>query len=138
MKTFQFLPCLALFVVGLMAACGTGQQARTADNPHRFTDPVELTEVVVDMQSMKFTPNRIRTKAGQPLMITLINDDSLNHDFVIRDDSKPVHVFVSPGRRISTSLYFELPGVYEFVCSQKGHESAGMIGQIEVLPDPTK
>lgn len=92
----------------------------------------QSTEVVVQMGNMRYTPDIVRVKAGEPLMITFVNDDTVSHDFVIGDLADPVHLFVSPGRRIATSLFFSKPGEFQFICSQKGHTAAGMVGRIVV------
>lgn len=84
------------------------------------------------MQNIKYTPNIVRIKPHQALMITFVNTDSVNHSFVISNVAEPIHLFVSPDRRIATSLFFEYPGVFQFECSQEGHKAAGMVGRIVV------
>jgi nitrite reductase (NO-forming) len=91
-----------------------------------------MSEATIMMGDMRYSPDMIQVPAGQPLMLTFINNDSMSHDFVMQDGSRTVHLFVSPGKQIATSLFFNEPGIYRFVCSQSGHQAAGMIGQIMV------
>lgn len=126
-RTFLVFPVLAL-VVG----CVTGQSSMTTIGATGISRSVQLTEVVIQMRDMRYTPGIIRINTGQLLMITLVNEDAMNHDFVINDESRPIHLFVSPGKRIATSLFFDQPGIFRFVCSQEGHQAAGMVGRIVV------
>jgi plastocyanin len=92
-----------------------------------------LREVTVDMGSMYYRPDTIHALAGQPLMVTFVNNDTINHDFIIdRGTSGMIHMFVPKGRRIATSLFFGEPGTVNFICSQSGHQAAGMVGKIVV------
>jgi len=122
---------VALFAgaAGSLAGC---LPTRTLGAVHR-PGPQPLTEVTIQMRDMHYTPDTIRVPAAQPLMLTFVNDDTTNHDFVIRGgDAGIIHLFVPSGRRIATSLFFDKPGVLQFVCSQSGHEAAGMVGKIVV------
>lgn len=118
----------AVFTTSLLALCGcqTSLAVRTPSQP-------ALREVTVNMGSMYYSPDTIHALAGQPLMVTFVNDDTVNHDFIIdRGASGMIHMFVPKGRRIATSLFFEEPGTVDFICSQSGHQAAGMVGKIVV------
>ncbi len=98
---------------------------------------IELTEVTIRMADMRFTPDTVRAVAGQPLMLTFVNEDDVAHDFVMNGGAQPVHLFVPPRRSIATSLFFERAATIEFECSQPGHKVVGMVGQffVEGVPE---
>lgn len=118
----------AVFATAVLGLLGC-QTSPVVPTPHDSA----FNEVTVNMGSMYYTPDTIHTRAGQPLMLTFVNNDALNHDFIIdRGALGMIHVFVPQGRRIATSLFFDAPGTVNFICSQSGHQAAGMVGKIVV------
>lgn len=114
--------------LGLVGACTPGRSLHVAPAPRS----IQISEATILMGGMQFTPHELHATVGEPLMVTLVNDDTVAHDFVMETPSRTAHLFIPSGRRIATSLYFDIPGRYRFVCSQSGHEQAGMTGTIVV------
>jgi plastocyanin len=110
----------------LLAGCGQSESTRVDPTPRS----ISTTEVTIRMQGTHYTPNSITIPVDRPLFLTLVNDDSQPHDMILHGLSQPVHVFVDSGRHIATSLFFPSSGTFRFVCSQPGHEAAGMFGTI--------
>lgn len=106
-------------------------------------DAVSLpTEVGIRIHYSRFAPNRIEVPAGVPIKFTIVNDDPIDHEWLIGDSAfhdrhrtgtEPVHgdrpdeVSTPPNSIRTTTLTFA-PGTYTFVCHFPGHEAYGMIG----------
>ena len=108
----------------LLGGCNTGTSASSVPVPRSL----ETTEITIRMQNLQYIPDRVNVPMNQPVSLTLINEDNEAHDMVLQMPAGPVHLFVGSGRQIATSLFFTNPGDFLFVCTQPGHESAGMVG----------
>ena len=99
-------------------------------------------EVGIRIHYSRFAPNRIEVPAGVPIKFTIVNDDPIDHEWLIGDSAfhnrhrtgtEPVHgdrpdeVSTPPNSIRTTTLTFA-PGTYTFVCHFPGHEAYGMIG----------
>ena len=97
----------------------------------------------------KFEPETVRAKAGEPITITLRNDDPLEHEWIVgppdvherhRTGTEPFHdeipteVTVPALSTRITTVTFEEPGEYRYVCHLPGHEAYGMVGTLVVEP----
>jgi uncharacterized cupredoxin-like copper-binding protein len=49
--------------------------------------------------------------------------------------SRPTEVSISAGTTRTTTVTFELPGTYLFICHLPGHEAYGMVGTVVVTGD---
>lgn len=77
----------------------------------------------------EFIPKDVKISANTATTITFKNPDAVIHDWVIPD--KNIKIEAAPGKEASTSV--NLPaGTYRVVCTQPGHEAAGMVGQLIV------
>jgi uncharacterized cupredoxin-like copper-binding protein len=121
----------ALVLGSLVAACGG---PRTAN----------LTVVLTDFA---FTPADVTVTAGQDVNLTLTNNGSVDHEWVLMeagyqvtvpfsDDDEP-HVYweAEAGAGETKSFTFTAPsepGDYQIVCGIPGHIEAGMVGTLTV------
>jgi uncharacterized cupredoxin-like copper-binding protein len=118
-----------------LPACGEGSGA-------------VATETVRIRQSA-FVPAVIEVRAGQPLRLLLDNTDPIDHEWIVGDEAthaahrtgtepyhaaRPTEVSIEAGRRRMTTVAFEQPGKYRFVCHLPGHEAYGMTGVLRVVP----
>lgn len=132
---------LALFlaVVGL-AAVGTAAALAAV----RGGGPVEVT-----IRYSRFVPPSLEAVVGQPITVALSNEDPIDHEWIVGNDAlherhragtEPVHaerpteVTVPAGETRQTTVVFDRPGVYAFICHLPGHEAYGMRGTIVVRP----
>lgn len=106
-----------VFVVALLgAACGpaAGGGATT-----------------IRMTEFKFEPATITAKQGQPLRLTLQNAGTVVHDFVAAD-LEATSPKVQPGQSTNFEFTPSKTGSFRFICTEPGHEAAGMTGTLNV------
>ena len=114
-----------LVLVALISAACSGGAAQTAK-------PAAAAIRVAGDDTMRFMPNEIRVKAGQPATVEFVNQGQILHDLVTKNQAVDVAVASPPGTSRSGAFTPAGPGRYEFFCGQAGHEQAGMKGTIVV------
>ena len=97
----------------------------------------------------QFGPTEVVAKAGVPITIVLVNTDPIDHEWLVGDDAfherhrtgteqhhgaRPTEVSIPAGTSVTTTVTFQQPGEYKFICHLPGHESYGMVGILRVLP----
>jgi nitrite reductase (NO-forming) len=83
--------------------------------------------------SLKFEPSTVTVAAGQPVQLTFTNAGQVLHDWSLAEGtSQPVKVEATAGQTVTTTFKIDRPGTYTFICSQPGHEAAGMRGTLVV------
>ena len=125
------LPVLA---AALLGGCGGGSAAGAA---------------TIVIHYSKFEPETVTARAGEPVTITLQNDDPIEHEWIVgaadvherhRTGSEPLHdeipteVTVPALSTRVTTVTFEEPGEYQYICHLPGHETYGMVGTLVVEP----
>ena len=127
----------------LLAACAS--QASSA-----------VTDITVEMTDFAYTPSALTVPAGEPVTLTLKNVGNIEHDFVVEkinatlqviedsgseahhahgeEQNYDLHVSANPGVTTVIQLTVSEPGTYKVFCSVEGHEEAGMIGELIVVP----
>ena len=123
---------IAPFAMLMMAGCGGGADAATT---------------TVGIHFSHFTTDAIEVRAGEPVTITLRNDDPIDHEWIVgtaevherhRTGTEPFHatrpteVTIPALDSRETTVMFEEPGVYLFICHLPGHEAYGMVGTLTV------
>ncbi len=103
--------------------------------------------VQIEAHYSRFTPSTVTVSAGQPVRFVLRNHDPIDHEWIVgdatvhshhRDGTEPAH-----GDRpteqsmpalgfVRTTVTFDEPGEYRFVCHLPGHEAYGMVGTVIV------
>ncbi|MEA3045309.1 MAG: hypothetical protein QOJ53_1575 [Sphingomonadales bacterium] len=123
----------------LLALAGAGA-AQPAPVPQQQAQP-RLVTVLLD--SFDFTPRQLHLRAGQPIVLQLINQSGRRHNF-----SAPFffsRAAIAPGQPRILSGEIEVPpngrveirltparGTYELECTHSGHAMIGMEGMIRV------
>jgi uncharacterized cupredoxin-like copper-binding protein len=126
-----------LLNVGLLTVVLSGAWA---DGPPR--------EATISFRYTRFEPATVTARAGVPLTLTLRNDDPIEHEWIVgtefvhdrhrtgRDplhDQIPTEVTVAALSTRTTTVTFDQPGDYAFVCHLPGHEAYGMRGVLRVV-----
>ncbi|MEX2246592.1 MAG: cupredoxin domain-containing protein [Dehalococcoidia bacterium] len=104
-------------------------------------------QATVAIRYSHFLPAEITVPAGVPVTITLRNDDPIDHEWIVgtaevherhRTGTEPFHATVPTEVTVPafsarvTTVTFEEPGVYLYVCHLPGHEAYGMVGGLRV------
>jgi uncharacterized cupredoxin-like copper-binding protein len=104
--------------------------------------------VTISFRFTRFEPATIRVPSGVPVTITLRNDDPIEHEWIVggpevhavhrtgtepMHDSRPDEVTVPPFASRTTTLTFDRPGEYAFICHLPGHEAYGMKGMLTAV-----
>ncbi len=126
----------ALLVAGLAALAASG------------CDEGPSAQATVAIHYSRFAPEEITVPAGVPVTITLRNDDPIDHEWIVgppevherhRTGTEPFHarlpseVTVPALSTRTTTLTFEHPGRYAYICHLPGHEAYGMVGTLHVV-----
>jgi uncharacterized cupredoxin-like copper-binding protein len=132
--TLKALPLAAGLLALLASACGGGADASA--------------EATIAIHFSRFVPEAIEVPAGVPVTITIRNDDPIEHEWIVgapdvherhRSGSEPYHdqvpteVTVPALESRTTTITFEHPGEYLYICHLPGHEKYGMVGELKVV-----
>jgi uncharacterized cupredoxin-like copper-binding protein len=106
-------------------------------------------QVTISFHYSHFEPSALTVPVGVPVTITLRNDDPIGHEWIVgppevhavhRVGTEPEHagrpneVSVPPYTTKTTTIVFDRPGPYEYICHLPGHEEYGMKGILTVQP----
>jgi plastocyanin len=97
----------------------------------------------------RFEPDTLRVPVGVPITFTLESEDPITHEWIVgppelhqihRTGTDPVHegrpneVTVPAYLTRTTTITFDQPGEYAYICHLPGHEGYGMKGKLTVVP----
>jgi uncharacterized cupredoxin-like copper-binding protein len=123
----------ALLVAGAALVMGCGGSDRDS--------------ATVGIRYSKFTNTSIEVAAGEPVTLMLVNGDPIDHEWIVGTDdvherhrtgTEPYHDHVPTEVTIEafetrvTTITFDAPGEYAFICHLPGHEAYGMAGTVRV------
>ena len=123
-----------LLVVAVLALVGVSvlSNQRPGDGDERNKS------VEIVMTEMRFSPNRIDARAGQTVLMRIVNRGSQRHDLAFPAIGMPnlqgVETLTMPGEATRLTISFDAPGTYPFQCTIPGHAAAGMTGAVFVSP----
>ena len=127
---------LVLGLVGLAAVASMACTGASADSPR-----------TIAIHYSHFSEELIEVKAGRPVTFELRNDDPILHEWIVgtaevherhRTGTEPYHDEVATEVSLPayetrlTTVTFDEPGDYLFICHLPGHEAYGMKGVIRV------
>ncbi len=105
------------------------------------------TEATIVIHYSHFEPESVTVAAGVPVTITLRNDDSIEHEWIVGSEAvhqrhrtgtepahgdRPTEVSISALEARETTVTFDEAGTLRFVCHLPGHEAYGMTGLVAV------
>ena len=94
-----------------------------------------------------YEPAWITIPVGRPVTFVIHNDDPIDHEWIVGDaatherhrtGTEPVHatrpteVSIPAGSSRETTVTFDTPGTYLYICHLPGHEAYGMVGTLVV------
>jgi plastocyanin len=117
-------------------------------------EPEEVFNWKVEIKDYKYLSSNVSLKRDQKVLLTLLNDDSVEHDIEIspfsyerlvtsnthsehehgmtKEDDSIFHLHVEPNGSNQVSFIPKEAGVYTYYCTIPGHKESGMIGKIKV------
>ena len=125
------LPAVAL-LFAVAAAGGCAPQAAT---------------VTITIHYSAFDLTEVSVPAGVPVTFVLINDDPIDHEWLIGDDAfhdahrtgthashgdRPTEVTIPALETVRTTITFDEPGELAYICHLPDHEAYGMVGVLTV------
>jgi uncharacterized cupredoxin-like copper-binding protein len=130
----RLLALLALAAFPLaVSACGGSASA-------------EATTVTIHFSH--FDSELVTARAGEPITITLDNTDPIAHEWIVgtedvhqrhRTNTEPYHDSIPTEVTIPalstrvTTVTFDVPEDYQYICHLSGHEQYGMVGVLHVV-----
>ena len=121
-----------LLLAGLVAGCANSGPTR----------------VEIRIHYSHFEPSAITVAHGVPVTFVLINEDPIDHEWLIGDaafhekhrhgteahhGAHPNEVSLPPLDMVETTLIFDSPGTQLYICHVPGHEAYGMIGTLTII-----
>jgi uncharacterized cupredoxin-like copper-binding protein len=111
--------------------------------------PPGLGPVTVDIgiHYSHYERSSVTVAAGAPVTFVLHNADPIDHEWIVgdaavherhRNGTEPVHasrpteVTIPAGMSRTTTVTFNTPGTYLYICHLPGHEAYGMVGTLVV------
>ena len=102
----------------------------------------------ISMTDFTFNPNIYTIRAGETIILELVNNGAVEHEFVIMkfntevgdnfgdDDQENIYWEAELGSGESGTFSFTAPsdpGEYQIVCGTEGHYLAGMSGSLTIV-----
>ena len=99
--------------------------------------------IEIGIRYSRFEPSSIVVPHGRPVTFVLRNDDPIDHEWMIGDDemhrrhrtgtepfhaSRPTEVSIPALTTLETTVTFEEPVAWQYICHLPGHEAYGMVG----------
>ena len=109
--------------------------------------PHTATAITLAVRYSRFETGLVTVPAGVPITFTVRNDDPIEHEWIVgpahvhaahrtgteaQHDARPDEVTLPPYATRTTTLTFDAPGDYLFICHLPGHEAYGMSGIVRV------
>ena len=103
--------------------------------------------VTITIHYSAFDPAEISVRAGVPITFVLVNEDPIDHEWLIGDEGfhdwhrtgthpahgdMPTEVTLPAMATVETTITFDEPGTLDYICHLPGHESYGMVGTLTV------
>ncbi len=103
--------------------------------------------VTIAMRYSHFLPASVSVPAGVPVTFVLDNEDPIGHEWIVGDEAthrrhrtgtEPQHgdrateQSIEALSAVRTTITFDRPGTYRYVCHLPGHEQYGMVGILTV------
>ncbi len=122
-RNILMLGAMALMTL-VLVACGGGASGGGSGGG----TPLNVTENATEF---KFDPATINATPGQTINLTVKNNGTVQHTWVLPQAN--VKLTVDPGKSVTST--FTAPtaaGTYQYECDIAGHKEAGMVGQLIV------
>ena len=131
----------ALLIVALAIAILTGMAVASAA---ATSGPVS---VEIHIRYSHFEPAAVSVPIGRPVTFVLINDDPIDHEWIVGDaalherhrtgteprhDARPTEVTIDAMSTRRTTITFTNTASLQYICHLPGHEQYGMVGTLTI------
>ncbi len=143
---------LAVTIAAVVTALGFAVQASAGPIGDGVDDgdvlgPGEVT-VTMEIDHSRFTPDRLRVRAGTLVRFVVRNGDPIHHEIILGPPEVhashatgtellhppiPGELSLGPNEDGMTFYVFDEPGTVDFACHLPGHAEYGMVGTVEVV-----
>ena len=129
----RLLVAALLFALALVAGACSGAAAAE--------------RVTISIGYSAFEPPQLTVPAGVPVRFVLVNGDPIDHEWIVGDGAvheahrsgtemahaaRPTEVSIPALTTVETTVTFDAPGLYPYICHLPGHEAYGMVGLLIV------
>jgi uncharacterized cupredoxin-like copper-binding protein len=105
------------------------------------------TTLTITIRYSAFEPTVLSVPAGVPVTFVLVNEDPIDHEWLVGDAAfhalhrtgtheshgdVPTEVTVPALQTARTTITFDEPGEYAYICHLPAHEAYGMVGVLTV------
>ena len=130
-------------LVALVVAAGAAAVALAAR-----PGPAPQRAITIEIKYTHFNPSAITVPVGVPVTITLVNDDPIDHEWIIGDDAvqqkhrtgtellhpvRPTEQVIPALSTRVTTITFDHPATWKYICHLPGHEAYGMVGVASIV-----
>jgi plastocyanin len=134
------------FGAGLVAVVVAAGAAAVALAARPGTTP--QTAITIEIKYSHFNPSAISVPVGVPVTITLVNEDPIDHEWIIGDDAvqerhrtgtellhpvRPTEQVIPALSTRVTTITFDHPATWKYICHLPGHEAYGMVGVASIV-----
>ena len=131
---------LVLLAIAVVVAAVAGIRGLASGNGAPVTREITI-------HYSRFEQAALTVPRGVPVTFVLVNRDPIEHEWLIGDEAfherhrdgtephhgaRPVEVSIPPLGQVETTITFEQPGTYAYICHLPGHEAYGMVGTLTV------
>ena len=119
----------ALALLVLLSGCGGNKRVVNV-----ATEAGKKMTVEMKASNYAFDPGRIVARAGDTLVLHILNVSQEKHDITVKDPSGKIVASedLPSGRTVTVEVPLPTAGVYHFFCAIDFHAGLGMKGRIEV------
>jgi plastocyanin len=111
-------------------------------------EPEPVTNATITIHFSRFQPGELTVPAGVPVTFALVNQDPIEHEWIVGDESVharhrtgteprhdqvPTEVTIGAFETKYTTITLDKPGTYTYICHLPGHEAYGMKGTVKVV-----
>ena len=126
------LAAVTLLVAAVLAGCGS------PPGPQR----IEIT-----IHYSHFDPAQLSVPIGVPITFVLVNQDPIEHEWLLGDDAfhdrhrtgtephhagRPTEVSIPALSTVETTITFDAPAEWQYICHLPRHEAYGMLGTLRI------
>jgi Cu+-exporting ATPase len=99
-----------------------------------FQDDPAAQHVAVVLNDFTLSPARVVVKVNQPVQVSVLNQGKAEHDWTPQGLGLTMAAHAAPGGAAVARFTPTRVGTFRVICTEPGHETAGMVGELVVVP----